>query len=377
LTSQIGPPLSKLQQKGDLVFLSQLGTQTEHPFTCDTRDSLEMLFAVPDQQTIKECLPNGSFYPEDYSTQNAAKHLEILRQEMGHEKIILFGVSYGTRLAQEYMRTFPNHVAYAILDGVLPLDIPLGENISRDTEASLQHLLEDCKNHPSCNETFPQISDDLESLITELQTPKVISIKNPKTGLPVELAMTEEGFLSGLRTLLYSADLRSLLPLTIKGAQQNDWNSFVAQVSSVSSGSNVSLGLYLTITCSEDAPYISKPAEAKRFDVYDDIQKNCALWPSYPFSPKQREPLRSSIPTLLLSGAFDPVTPHSNAQHLAKTLSEATLVEYKGQGHNVSLLPCSLSLIESFIEDGHIENSDCAQSSIPYFVRPSGPEATP
>ena len=110
LTPQIGPALFKLQQKGDLLFLSQLGTQENHPFPCPNSETLEELFQDPSISELQACVPTSSFTPEDYSTEAAARHLEQLRMEMKHEKIILFGVSYGTRLAQEYMRAYPEKV---------------------------------------------------------------------------------------------------------------------------------------------------------------------------------------------------------------------------------------------------------------------------
>src|SRR5262249_5870245 len=99
-------------------------------------------------------------------------------------------------------------------------------------------------------------------------------------------------------------------------------------------------GFYLSVTCAEDVPFFDMP-EAERAakgtflrDFRARAQKAaCAEWPKGGVAREFLEPVRSNVPTLLVSGERDPVTPASAAAHVARTLSRSKSVVVPGGGH--------------------------------------------
>jgi hypothetical protein len=96
----------------------------------------------------------------------------------------------------------------------------------------------------------------------------------------------------------------------------------------VATGSN---GLYLSITCAEDLPWI-KPGEGERLSANTFLgdyrlrqqREACALWPRATIPKDYAEPTKADAPVLILTGEWDPVTPPANgdatASHLPNSL---------------------------------------------------------
>ena len=111
------------------------------------------------------------------------------------------------------------------------------------------------------------------------------------------------------------------------------------------------MGLHSTIFCSESAPFL-KLDESAQGGLYSglllaDLQKMCSAWPTYTASPPA--PISSSVPTLLLSGALDPVTPPLRAQGVAERFENSQHLVAPGLAHGVGLNSCGASVIHTFI----------------------------
>jgi hypothetical protein len=77
----------------------------------------------------------------------------------------------------------------------------------------------------------------------------------------------------------------------------------------------------------------------------------CAAWGAEPPSSAELEPVVSDVPTLLLVGAFDPVTPPAYAAETVRTLRNGSVVELPGLGHAVTFSPCGRLLRDAFLAD--------------------------
>jgi len=73
-----------------------------------------------------------------------------------------------------------------------------------------------------------------------------------------------------------------------------------------------------------------------------------------------RQPVASSIPTLLISGSFDTLTSLAGAKAAAASLSNATIISIPGVGHFVSpASPCAQEVIVSFLADPRAPDTSC------------------
>ncbi len=105
----------------------------------------------------------------------------------------------------------------------------------------------------------------------------------------------------------------------------------------------------------------------------------CKVWPKGTVPEGYREPVTSVVPTLLLSGELDPVTPPSWGEEAKKTLSHSLHVVVPGVGHNTVVLGCVQSLMADFVKQGSVEGlkSTCGSDLTrpPFFTSFAGPSA--
>jgi pimeloyl-ACP methyl ester carboxylesterase len=149
-------------------------------------------------------------------------------------------------------------------------------------------------------------------------------------------------------------------------------------------GNGLSIGMFFSIVCNEDLPFIADGALAKSAEgtfvgprFADDIVRTCALWPKVDVPRAYREPVASTAPVLLLSGELDPVTPPRWAELAAKTLSNSTQVVVPGNGHGTLGSACARDMVEKFLETGTTQGLDttCAAKGgrPPFFTSFAGP----
>jgi pimeloyl-ACP methyl ester carboxylesterase len=146
---------------------------------------------------------------------------------------------------------------------------------------------------------------------------------------------------------------------------------------------SVSLGMNLAVICAEDAPFLQPEALAQATrDTYlqsteaDNIQHMCAVWPRGDIPADFKQAVTSATPVLLLSGEADPVTPPTNADEVAKNLSQSLRLVVPGDGHNVIYRGCVPRVAADFVKSGSVQGLDtaCVQSirPLPFFVSFTG-----
>ena len=104
----------------------------------------------------------------------------------------------------------------------------------------------------------------------------------------------------------------------------------------------------------------------------------CSFWPKARVEASYYEPVTSAIPTLVLSGQIDPVTPPMWGEQVAANLSHSKHVIIPGAGHTAGATGCGLRIIKNFIAKGSPEGLDtsCADRAQrpPFFLTPAGPD---
>jgi pimeloyl-ACP methyl ester carboxylesterase len=386
LASQVMPLFTRLNDARDIVFLDQRGTGDSAPLDCDDdTQPLQMLFedALP-ERLVTKCLAGLDADPRQYVTPIAMEDLDEIRGALGYDKINLWGGSYGTRAALEYVRRHEDHVRSLVLDGVAPANMKLPLSFVADGDAALQQLIKACEEEAACRHTYPDLRVMIVSLRGQLQRrPARATIQDPRTGDRATIQVNENVFLSGLFRPLYVAELASLLPFGVSAATSGDFNPLLAQNLELADdiAENLSIGMHLSVICAEDIPRITR-ADLEGLNqsffgraLVDDFVRACGIWPRGKLPDDYYTPVKSNVPALILSGGIDPATPPRHGEMVASTLPNARHFVAPALGHGVSLHGCAPRLIESFIRAGSSKDLDgkCLQRiPRPLFVLPLG-----
>ncbi len=374
------PLLADVRRNRDLVFVDQRGTGGSGRMTCSFFESDADEQAVSESlqfdtlplDDLRECLAEieTAGDPRQYTTPVAMDDLDDVRAALGYERINLYGGSYGTRAGLVYMRRHPERVRTAVLDGLAPVSMRLPSNFNADAHRALDRLFADCAADAGCREAFPDLPRTFARVIADLEAnPRVVDTTHPRTGEPFELTLTAPSFAGGLRGVLYSATFASLVPWTIARAAEGDFAPYLAQiVPLLDAGEALDLGMFFSVICAEDVSQLAD-GDVERLAAggilgrlpIEVMTGACTVWPAADLPAGYFDPVRSDAPTLLLSGALDPVTPPRWGEETLQGLSNARHLIAPGAGHGVIARGCADDLIAGFIEAGsHAElDVDC------------------
>ena len=379
---------ARINRNHAIVLLDQRGTGDSHRQSCEYPQDWEEpgdLLPVLRKATV-ECLAKLGPQVRFYTTSIAVRDLDEVRAALGFERIDLYGGSYGTRVAELYMRRYPAHVHAVILDGVIYPQQAIGAETPEDGERALNLIIARCLNSADCAATYPQLQDELSALLRQFGPQKVmVTIDDPNSGLPLEIEFNRRLFNSALRLLSYSSIQASLLPALIHEAAHGKLRPLAAQsIMNVRQITDqLANGMQYSVICSEDEPFfagIDRAAIAKTYqgtEMMDALHEICRLWPRGPVDPELRAPLHSDIPTLLLSGEADPVTPPVDAERAAEGLTRHRHLILQGEGHGQLAIGCMPIIAADFLDNAAPDKLDAScldrHTPEPFFLSMTGP----
>ncbi len=259
-----------LRQRRDILLVDQRGTGGSHPLNCvlfepaeDLQSYLGEFFPLA---AARKCRPKleASSDLTQYTTPLAADDLDDVRRALGYEKLNLFGVSYGTRAALVYLRQHGRHVRTATLLGVAPTNQDMPLHFPQDTQRALSGVLGECAAEAACHAAFPDLQGDLQAVLRRLEeSPASVEILHPETGAPATVSLSRDVFAEAVRYMLYQPTAAALIPACLHAAAAGDLAPITelaldTRRNLVGSGAN---GLYLSVTCAEDLPWV-RPEEA-------------------------------------------------------------------------------------------------------------------
>ncbi|HEX5889853.1 MAG TPA: alpha/beta fold hydrolase [Pyrinomonadaceae bacterium] len=372
----IAQNLANIRQRRDLVFVDQRGTGQSNPLNCELFNSADPQsyfgFFLP-LDDVRKC--RAQLEPKAdltlYTTNIAMDDLDDIRAALGYEQINLYGGSYGTRAALVYLRRHPKHVRSVILHGVAPTNQFMPRNFAQDTERALQGVLSECEADEACRKAFPQVKADAQRVLEQLlQSPAEAEVQLPRSKDKVTLKLNRNLAAEAVRYMMYSPNGASRVPLFLHLAAEGDYAplaraALMFRQNLVATGSN---GMYLSVTCAEDLPFV-KAEEAKKIGAntflgsyrYDQQSAACELWPRAMIDKKYAEPVRSDKPVLVMTGEWDPVTPPSQGDAVAKTLPNSVHIVVNDGAHGLGGLQgidCLDRLMTQFVERGSVKDLD-------------------
>jgi pimeloyl-ACP methyl ester carboxylesterase len=302
-----------------------------------------------------------------YTTPIAMDDLNEIRMALGYDHINLIGGSYGTRASLVYMRRHAATVRSAILTGVAPIAFTNPLYHAAGGQRALDMVLDACALDPECAAAFPGLRRKLDTVLQRLdEKPAHATVTHPVTGEPVQVDLSREAFAGALRVMMYygSREIPSLLNRAFEG----DLDPFAqhAMQRSRAIRNALAFGMLLCVTCNEDIPRIN-PDDIDRLTAGTFLGDGrvrrqmaiCEIWPRGGVPDNYGEPVRVNVPTLFVSGEYDPVTPPSWGDHVARNLPDSRHVVVPGAAHGPGG-PCVEAIMRTFLDARRVEDRDLA-----------------
>lgn len=388
--SHLGPfaaRLVEIRRTRDIVLVDQRGTGRSAPLACAAfkpDDDLAQALDADPLPRARACVAELAAKGVDaaqYTTTNWIGDLEAVRAALGYDRVNLWGGSYGTRVAQEYLRRHPERIRSVVLDGVAPPRMTISLDVWPTRERALERVLAACAASAPCAKAHPDPAAALAAVERALGQGRELELTDPRTGTAERARLTFPAFLAGLQPLVYSPELAALLPEILARAGEGDFGPlFAATALAVGDlAEQMNAALHYSVTCAEDAPRVSLAARElatqrlRSRELVRSVLAVCDVWPRGTAPADFSAPVASDKPVLLLSGGGDPVTPPEYADEVAKTLTNSRHVAAPGFGHIVSPYACTPRLIAAFVDRAGFDRLPAACVEFLSRTRPPAP----
>ena len=351
-----------LLEHRNVLLLDQRGTGGSNALNCKggDGDESEQPFDLERVRTrTRACLDAVSKHadPRFYTTGDALRDLEAVRTALGSPQFDLVGVSYGTRVAQQYAARYPQGVRSIVLDSAVPNEQAIGSEFAGNLDAALKAQFAACRARPACAEAYGDPWTNLQRLREVLRSqPVEVAYRDPFDNTPKTQRLDASSVAALVRMYAYLPETSALLPLGITRALRGDYTSLAGQLRMLGSDleSLADNAMQLSVICSEDADRIEPRAgDADTViggDLAEAMRAQCAIWPRGTRPDDFNTPFAGDMPVLVLSGEFDPVTPPRYAEQIVKNLAHGRLLVAKGQGHSVMARGCLPKLVARFVD---------------------------
>ncbi|MEH6422274.1 alpha/beta hydrolase [Pseudomonas sp. CGJS7] len=361
-----------VRKRRNIVLVDQRGTGQSTPLTCreaageSDAGLSEQAMLDASVAAVERCAKALTVDARYFTTTDAIADLDALRAAIGADKVDLVGVSYGTRVAQQYAGRYPQHTRAVVLDGVAPNELVLGSEHARNLDSALAAQFKLCQQTPACRARFgADPREQLRQLMARLQqAPVEVDYRDPNTGEQLRERVTAGHVAILTRMFSYAPEAASLLPLMLNEADQGRYAPLMSLSKMLGNqlSEELNYGMQLSVSCAEDADLFKlDPADADTV-LGDAMPKvlgaQCKVWPTGQRPKNFHEPFKSSLPVLLLSGELDPVTPPRYGDQVVKNLPNGRHLILRGQGHGALRIGCTPKLLGQFIETADAKKLD-------------------
>lgn len=357
--------LHEIRRTRDVVLVDQRGTGRSSPLTCaaysddGVRESALELDPRPRAAACADELAKAGVDASQYTTAAFVADLEAVRIALGAPQWNLWGGSYGTRVALEYLRRHPDRVRTVALDGVAPPDMKISLDLWTTRERALDVLFERCRATPACAKAMPDPAATLGAIEHDLGARgREVSLVDPATGETRRVPASIDLVIALLQPLLYAPETSALIPVMLERAREGDFAPLAAGAGafSVDLVQQMNIPLHYSVTCAEDVPRVTAALRAQALAGLRSARLAnmalgvCEVWPKGTAPDDAFTPMVSDVPALLLSGGLDPVTPPANGEEVARTLSNHRHIVAPGYAHIVSPHACGPRLLAAFVD---------------------------
>jgi pimeloyl-ACP methyl ester carboxylesterase len=368
--------ISPILSSRDLILVDQRGTGYSLP-------SLDCLEDESEEDCYQRLVDEG-VTPAAYSTPENAADIAAIRVALGLEEWNIHGSSYGTRLGLVTLANHPEGVRSLVLAGVYPPNkVPAYHDFMGNSFRVIDELRAACAEDEACDGTYGDVGQLLVDALRVTQ-------EGPSPS-------TAQDLWDRVFSSLYAMPGVAAVPLALQLAADGAIDDALALLDDPEAGfsadrargrsvdpSDDSDGLFNSVECREEQGFTDLEVLEAQAEEYlqagvDELlvsvllsgaqagsEATCQLWDSGRATADERAPVVSDVPTLLLSGGFDPITPPSWGDLAAETLSSSTHVVIPNLSHGlVDVNQCVDDIVIAFLADPGSELETACVDEIP------------
>ena len=377
----------------DLIVFDQRGTGASGPLSCPAFAHINQAILQP--SLVGTCASEIGATRGLYETDESVADIEAIREALGYSQVILYGTSYGTKVALRYAEQHPTDVAGLILDSTVPANGP--DVFSASTFAAIPGMLAKLCANGACRGVTSDPMADLSTVVTALNAQPVHTHVVGSDGRVHTVKLTSDDVFNILVSGDLSPLLRADLPAALHAAAARHDYALLGSlnVSANAPDGGINYELYFATSCEEnsypwnraDAPaqraaealaaFTAEPASTfapfSAQTAYNESDAPyCAYWPFATASPESTTGTLPNVPTLIISGAEDLRTPSADAQSVASAIPDATLLVVPNTGHSVlgtEPTNCAQNGLNAFLAGKPIVQ--CTNAKIPSDLYPA------
>ena len=381
-----------LLAKRDIILVDLRGTGHSTPGFCpalgDTmvkllsRDLTEEMYISEYTKAAEACkqdlLKRGIDLRAYNSTESAADIAELMPL-LGFRTWNILSASYGTRVALILMRDHPEGIRSVVLDSPVPFRVDYFDRNTSNFSEALNRICRKCEADPACKQAFPDMRRSVDELIQDYEKhPLTLSVPDTRFANG-RFVVNGQDVMLLMQQALYDTRVMPLLPLLIDQLRKRNGPlivNFLQLFSSQTSG--IDYGTYYCVMCNETMPVNSlagfdrdaaaSPRMLGGLVNYRAEYFVCQSWNIGGVDPPGHDTLSTQIPSLILSGEMDPITPPGNGRLLQPGLNHSFLMELPMGGHALSFEDNLLSPIAGFIDNPQKKPVFDAGKTSPPFV---------
>jgi pimeloyl-ACP methyl ester carboxylesterase len=381
---------SPFVENRDIIILEQRGNRYAKPsLACDVSVWWEESEA---QTPCLDSLLEDGIDLSDYTTVSVVADIGALGRVLGYDEWNLYGASYSTTVMLLALQAYPEAIRSVTLASVRPPTETKYEHDPEHPARALHVLLDDCAADPACSAAYPNLENQLYTLLARLNAePASFDLVSRRTGERFSVSVDGDALLSWMVVDAfygpgYMPHKTAYLPLLIDQVAKGKTELLYPWVdrywTETLTNPNWSWGFYFSVNCQESLPAADPKIMASQATAYPELDGYlrhkehfpvCDAWDLPAAPPLVAEPVESDVPTLILAGSYDPVTPPEWSQSVAQHLSHSTYFEFPSSGHNVGTdNPCAESIMAAFLNDpGAAPDPSCIpEMPGPQFVLP-------
>lgn len=359
MTDWVPDMFAEANRTRDLVFADYRGATERNLLQCKAKGSPEdpqgYFTDLFSGQVLHRCVEElgAKWDLTQYHTLNLVRDLDLVRRSLGYRKINLYGSSFGTRVAREYMRRYPANVRSTILDGSSAPSFVMPSHYAPDAEKVLRRVFAMCAEDAACRTKYPTLESDWQRLVAEASA----------TGIEITLpnnarAKVSRGLFGDMmRNMLYSHQAYVHLPKMVHEAVNGNRTMLSAQAVRFAQNSRYLVsGFFVAVGCTDEMPRldVAKAREDAAGTMLGSYRVDaqviaCRIFPRGELDPLASKPLHVNIPTLILSGELDPVTSPRFGDEMAAMLPDAKHVVMPYLSHGKGT-PCANQILNDFVK---------------------------
>ncbi len=377
----------------DLIIMDQRGTLYDDPdLNCPELDryyarQVSLIYDAPSTgraqaaaaAACRRRLGDQGIDLSAYNTTENEEDFVDLQRVLHVRQWNVYGYSYGSDLALSFMRDHPEGIRTVTIDSIVPPDIVSLPWTWSSAREGISTLFADCR--AMCAQKYPNLLATFTQLVRRLEAHPVVREVTLRGHARVKVVLDGGALVNMLvGNRPKPADVAAAVGELARGNPRRflEARAAGAEVSAVPEQAQ---GMTQSFVCREWEPYGSPAAilragrrvfptlpasvliNAPQLPFEDEL---CRIW-NVPAGPaSQRIRVRSSIPTLVVSGAIDAKTGAKWGRYVASALPNSTYVRINGVGHWViAQSPCAQHIFQSFLSTPRSATTSCASRTPP------------